>query len=78
MVKARRVTEGKIIELMLEAYKLARRDGAGYGNAVPLSKEVWDGVHKIAHRLQSSPAEIIEELVVHKIAELGLLRRKRT
>lgn len=42
-------------------------------NAVPLTKDIWDGVHEIAHRLQSSPAEILEQLVVRKIAELGLL-----
>jgi hypothetical protein len=75
--KARKVTEGEIIELMLEAYKIARRNGEVCGNALPLSKDVWDGVREIARRLQSSPAEIVEQLVVHKIAELGLLPRKR-
>ena len=75
--KARKVTEGEIIELMLEAYKAARRNGEAGGNAVPLAKDVWDGVHEIARRLQSPPAAIVEELVVHKIAELGLLPRKR-
>jgi hypothetical protein len=76
--KARKVTEGEIIELMLEAYKAARRNGEASGNAVPLAKDVWDGVHEIARRLHSSPAEIVEQLVVHKIAELGLLPRKPT
>jgi hypothetical protein len=74
--QARKVTEGEVIELMLEAYKAARRDGE-CGNAVPLTNDVWDGVHEIARRLQTSPAEIVEQLVVHKIAELGLLPRKR-
>jgi hypothetical protein len=74
--KARKVTEGEIVELMLEAYKAARRNGESSGNAVPLTKDVWDGVHEIARRLQSSPAEIVEQLVVDKIAELGLLPRK--
>jgi hypothetical protein len=74
--KARKVTEGEIIELMLEAYKIARDRGEACGNAVPLTKDIWDGVHEIARRLQSSPAEIVEQLVVRKIAELGLLPRK--
>jgi hypothetical protein len=75
--KAKKVTEGEIIELMLEAFKVARRNGEACGNAVPLTKDIWDGVHEIARCLQSSPAEIVEQLVVHKIAELGLLPRKR-
>jgi hypothetical protein len=75
--KARKVTEGEIIEFMLEAYKAARSNGGAGGSAVPLAKDVWDGVHEIARRLQSPPAEIVEELVVHKIAELGLLPRRR-
>jgi hypothetical protein len=74
--KARKVTEGEIIELMLEAYKVARRNGEACENAVPLTKDIWDGVREIARRLQSSPAEIVEQLVVRKIAELGLLPRK--
>jgi hypothetical protein len=75
--KARKATEGEVIELMLETYKGARRNREVCGNALLLSKDVWDGVHEIARRLQSSPAEIVEQLVVHKIAELGLLPRKR-
>jgi hypothetical protein len=75
--KARKVTEGEIIELMLETYKMARRNGEACENAVLLTKDVWDGVYEIARCLQSSPAEIVEQLVVHKIAELGLLPRKR-
>jgi hypothetical protein len=35
---ARKVTEGEIIELMLEAYKTARRNGEAGGKAVPLAK----------------------------------------
>lgn len=41
-----------------------------------LTKDVWDGVHEIARHLASPAAQVIEELVVHKIAELGLLPRK--
>ena len=73
---ARKVTEGEIIELMLEAYKATRRNGEAGGNAVLLTKDVWDGVHEIARHLASPAAQVIEELVVHKIAELGLLPRK--
>ena len=73
---ARKVTEGEIIELMLEAYKATWRTGEAGGNAVLLTKDVWDGVHEIARHLASPAAQVIEELVVHKIAELGLLPRK--
>jgi hypothetical protein len=62
--------------IQVETYKVARsREGSA--SAVPLSKDVWDGVHQIARRLQSSPAEIVELLVVQKMAELSLLPRKR-
>ncbi len=56
---AQKVTEGEIIELMLEAYKAVRRNGEASGNAVPLAKDVWDGVYEIARRLQSPPAAIV-------------------
>ena len=58
--KARRVTEGEIIELMLEAYRAAQRTGEACGSAVALKRDVWNGVHEIARRLQRSPAEIVE------------------
>ena len=74
--KARKVTEGEVIELMLEAFKAARRNGDAAGNAVPLADDVWQGVHEIARRLQCSSAEVVEQLVVQKVAELGLLPRK--
>ena len=45
---------------------------------MPLAKDVWDSVNEIARRQQSPPAAIVGELVVHRIAELGLLPRKRT
>jgi hypothetical protein len=73
---ARKVTEGEIIELMLEAYKATRRTGEAGGNAVLLTKDVWDGVHEIARHSASPAAQVVEELVVHRIAELGLLPRK--
>jgi hypothetical protein len=73
---ARKVTEGEIIELMLEAYKATRRTGEAGENAVLLTKDVWDGVHEIARHSASPAAQVVEELVVHRIAELGLLPRK--
>lgn len=73
---ARKVTEGEIIELMLETYKATRRNDEAGGNAVLLTQDVWDGVHEIARHLAKPAAEVAEELVVHKIAELGLLPRK--
>ena len=75
--RACKVTQGEIIELMLEAYEAARRHDEAGETSVPLAKDVWDGVHELARRLQIPPAEIVEELVVHKITELGLLPRKR-
>ena len=73
---ARKVTEGEIIELMLETYKATRRPGEASVKAVLLTQDVWDGVHEIARHLSSPVAQVIEELVVHEIAKLGLLPRK--
>lgn len=73
--KARKVTEGEIIELMLEGFKTARRNGDVAGNAVPLANDVWQGVHEIARQMQISPAAVVEQLVVEKVAALGLLPR---
>lgn len=71
----RRVTEGEIMELMLEAYKAARRNGDAAGHAVPLADDVWCGAHEISRHMGISPSEVIERLVVQKIAELGLFAR---
>ena len=71
--RCRRVTEGEIMELMLEAYKAARRNGDAAGHAVPLADDVWCGAHEISRRMGISPSEVI--LVVEKIAELGLFDR---
>jgi hypothetical protein len=70
------VTEGEIVELMLETFKASQRNDERCGNALPLTKDVWEGLHEIARRLQSSPVDVVEQLVVQKIAELGLLPRK--
>jgi hypothetical protein len=74
--RARKVTEGELLELMLAAYKAARRNGDAIGYAVPIANDVWLAVHEIARRLQCSPEEVVEQLVVQKIDELGLLPRK--
>jgi len=76
MGKAKRITEGEIIEKMLEVFKAARRSSSPIGNAVPLAKDVWQGVDAIARRLGISPAAVVEQLVVQKVAELGLLPRR--
>ncbi len=74
--KIRKVTEGEVVELMLETFNAARRNGEVAGKAVPLANDVWDGVHAIARRRQCTPAEVVEQLVVLKVAELNLLPRK--
>ena len=71
--RARRVTEGEVMELMLEAFKAARRNGEVSGHAVAIADDVWRGAAEIARALQITPAEVVERLVVQKIAELGLL-----
>ncbi len=66
------------MELMLEAYKAARRNGEAAGHAVPLADDVWCGAHEISRRMGISPAEVIERLVVQKIAELNRSLKNRT
>ena len=75
-VKAKKVTEGELVELMLDTFKTARRNGEARGNAVPIANDVWQGVHAIARKMHCSPAAVLEQLVVQKVAELGLLPRK--
>ena len=74
--KAKKVTEGEVIELMLEAFRAARRNGDGVGLAVPIANDVWQAVHELSRRLQCSPAAVVERLVVAKVAELNLLPRR--
>ena len=74
--RARKVTEGELLELMLDALKTARRNGGAIGYAVPIANDVWQAVHEIARRLQCSPADVVEQLVVQKIDQLGLLPRR--
>ena len=73
--RSKKVTDGEIMEMMLDSFKAARRDGATSGNAVPVADDVWLGVHELARGLDCSPAEVVERLVVEKIAELRLLPR---
>jgi hypothetical protein len=73
---AKKVTEGEIIERMLQTFKVALRNGNAAGNAVPIANDVWQGVHTIAGVLKCSPVDVIEQLVVAKVAELDLLPRK--
>ena len=74
--KAKKVTEGEIIELMLETFKNVRSDADTSVDAVLLSNDVRQGVHKIARHLQCSPAEVVERLVVRMVGELELVPRK--
>lgn len=69
----RRVTEGEVMELMLHAFKTLRRNGEAAGYAVPVANVVWQGVHEIARARKVTPEEALEQLVVDKIAELGLV-----
>lgn len=75
--RQRKVTEGEVMELMLEAFKTARRDGDISSYGVPLANDVWRGASELARRMQMSPAEVIERLIVERIAELGLMARSR-
>lgn len=61
---------------MLEALKAARRNGDATGKAVPLALHVWESVHQIAQRPKVTASEVVEQLVVRKVAELWLLPRK--
>ena len=74
--KARKVTEGEVIELMMEAFKTARRNGEVTGPAVPIADDIWQCVHEIARHQQIPAAQVLEELVVQKVAELRLLPHK--
>lgn len=74
--KASKVTEGEVIELMLEAFKAARRNGEAGGVRVPVANDVWQGAHEIARHQRCSPAEVIEHLVAQKAAELNVVPRR--
>jgi hypothetical protein len=71
-----RVTEGEVIETMLEAFQAARRNGGTAAASVALADEVWQGIDAIARHEHCSAAQTIERLVVQRIAELGLLPRR--
>lgn len=75
--KARKVTEGEVIEAMLDCFKTARTGGASSGLAVSLPAEVWQGIHAIARHRRMSPSQVVEELVVRQVAELRLLPQRR-
>jgi hypothetical protein len=76
--KAPKVTEGEVIEMMLDSFRKDRSVAEPRGPAAPIADEIWHAIHKIAHHQQISPSEVIERLVVQKVAELGLLPRKPT
>jgi hypothetical protein len=74
--KARKVTQGEVVELMLESFLVARRNRECAGYAVPIPDDVWYGLDQIAHRLQMSKADAFEQLIIEKLTELGLIPRQ--
>ena len=74
---SKRVTDGEIMELMLDALKASRRDGTARTDAVPIPGDVWRALREVARHQQAPAAEIFEQLVVDKVAELGLLPRSK-
>ncbi|MFA5957815.1 hypothetical protein [Hyphomicrobium sp.] len=75
--QARKVTEGEVMEIMLEALKATRRNGGASGYAVPLADDVWRGASELGRRMQMPAGEVIERLMVKEIAALGLLARAK-
>jgi len=75
--KARKVTEGEVVELMLDAFQVAQRNRQTDDNAVPLANDVWQGVHEIARARQPTPSQVIEQLVVREVAEYSLVPHRR-
>ena len=75
--KCRKVTEGEVVELMLEAFKASRGNGEASSPAVPLSKDVLEGIHMIARFRRIAASQVVEELVVREIGHLGLIPMAR-
>lgn len=73
---ARKFTEGELIEIMLSAFTAARQGRPADGMIVPLTADVWQGVQALARAQRTTPAIVLEELVVQKVAALGLVPRK--
>ena len=71
--KARKVTEGEVMEYLLDTVKAMRRDGDGPHPAIALPNDVCLGVHEIARHWQCSPAEAVEQIVAGKLGELELV-----
>jgi hypothetical protein len=67
----RKVTEGEIVERMLSLYLESRREGC----SLKFSEDVLVGVYAIAAATGQPASAVIEELVVGKVAELGLMPR---
>lgn len=73
----RHITEGEVIERILEHFTNCRinRTPQARSNGT-LSNEIWEGVHTIARAEKKTPAQVLEELVVQRVAELGLVPQK--
>jgi hypothetical protein len=70
--KARRVTEGELIESMLDTYKTFLRNGELVGRSVPIPTVVWERLERIADELRLPVSEAFERLVDQELAALGL------
>ena len=66
----------EIMEQMPETFKVARRNSEAISHGVPIPNDVWDCLNQISIRQQKSMTDIFEQLVVEKVAELGLVPRK--
>lgn len=75
-LKARRITERQIAEMMLAALKTQHRNGEIASLAVPVANDVWLVVHEISRRLGLPPSDVVEQLVAQKAAELDLVPRR--
>ncbi len=70
--RARKISEGEVVEQMLQAFKASRTGGPDQAGAMMLSSEVMQGIRAIADAERITPAEAVERLVVQRFAQLGL------
>ena len=74
---ARKIAEGEVIELVLQAFKASRASSPALAGAMTLSNEVIEGIRAIADAERITPAEALERLVVQKFAQLGLAPQRQ-
>lgn len=71
--KARRITDGELLEILLETFKALRRDRDREQATNIVSDDVWEGLRAIAAHFGVKPEEALERIVVEKVDELRLL-----